>query len=213
VTTFPELEAALDAAAHRHYRRRRRFRLPLGAPVLAVACVAALALFLWPHPVPEGVPAARAPGVPAETLALSHALTLAPATQPLRPTVDEPIPHAALPAVAAEYERQTPYPPSGRDTFDWAATPDDPHNMASINFRTDVQWLVEFRAACLWMRYWLETEGFPEARQASTTVLADIPAWPSFRARGSGAQEVARQAAVGDAAVVAAAVASDCAQV
>jgi hypothetical protein len=206
VTTFPELEAALDAAAHGHYRRRRPFRLPLGAPVLAVACVAALALFLWPNPVPVGVPA-RAPGVPAETLALSHALTLAPATQPMRPNTDEPVPHIELPAVAAVYERQTPYPPSGRDTFDWAATPDDPHDMASINYRVDIQGLVEFRAGCLWMRYWLATQ---EARQAAATVLADIPAWPSMRARAGGPQQVAVAAASGDSSTVAATVAADC---
>ncbi len=153
----------------------------------------------------------RAPGVPAATLELSRALTLAPATQPMRPSVDQPVPHAELPAVAASYERQTPYPPSGRDTFDWAATPADSHDMASINYRVDIQGLVEFRAACLWMRYWLATGGFAEARQAAATVLADVPAWPSLRARAGGAQEVARQAAAGDAAAVAATVASDCA--
>jgi hypothetical protein len=208
VTTFPELEAALDAAAHRHYRRRRRLRFPLAAPVLAVALVAALVFLL--RPAPESGPA-QAPGVPAATLELSHALTLAPATRPLRPNVDQPVPHAELPAVAASYERQTPYPPSGRDSFNWAATTDDPHDMASINYRTDIQWLVEFRAACLWMRYWLATEDLPEARRAAATVLADIPAWPSLRAQAGGAQEVARQAAAGDAAAVAATVASDCA--
>jgi hypothetical protein len=83
--------------------------------------------------------------------------------------------------------------------------------MASINYRNDIQWLVELRAACLWMRYWLATEHLPAARQAAATVLADIPAWPSLRARAAGAQEMARQAAAGDAAAVAATVASDCA--
>jgi hypothetical protein len=211
VTTFRALEAALDAAAHRHYRRSRRIQRRVGAPVVAFACVAMLALLLRPDPVLEGGPA-QAPGVPAATLALSHALTLAPPRQPLRPKVDEPVPHAALPAVAAEYERQTPYPPSGRDTFDWAATPDDPHDMASINYRTDIQGLVEFRAACLWMRYWLATEGLPEAQQAAATVLADIPAWPSHRARAAGPRQVARDAAAGNAAAVAATVGTDCAR-
>jgi hypothetical protein len=128
----------------------------------------------------------------------------------MRPRVDEPVAHAELAAVAASYERQMPYPPSGRDSFDWAATPSDPHDMASINYRVDIQGLVEFRAACLWMRYWLASAG--AAQRAAATVLGDIPAWPSVRARASGPQEVARAAAAGDASAVAATVATDCAR-
>jgi len=211
MTTFPELEAALDAAAHRHYGRRRRlpWRPLVPAVALALACAAALAVFPRSGP-PPGAGPAQAPGVSAETLALSHALTLAPATQPLRPAVDQPVPHAELPAVAAEYERRTPYPPSGRDAFDWAGTPADPHDMASINHRKDIQGLVEFRAACLWMRYWLASEDLPAQRRAAVTVLADVAAWPSQRGQAGARRDVAEQAAGGNAAAVSANVANSC---
>ncbi len=213
MTTFPELEAALDAAAHRHYGKHRRpsWRPLVPAAALALACAAALAVFPRSGPPPEAGPA-QAPGVSAVTLALSHALTLAPATQPLRPDLDQPVPHAELPAVAAEYERRTPYPPSGRDTFDWAGTPADPHDMASINYRNDIQGLVEFRAACLWMRYWLAGESVPAQRRAAATVLADVAAWPSQRHQAGARRELAEQAAAGNAAAVSATVASDCSQ-
>lgn len=211
MAAFPELEAALDAAARRHYRRRRRFSWRFAVPAVAVAagCAAALALAPSPEPVAEPGPA-RAPGVPAETLARSHALTLAPATQRrLRPGIDEPVPHADLPAVAAQLERQTPYPPSGRDTFNWAATPSDPRDMSSINYRNDIQGLVEFRAGCLWLRYWLASEG--AARQAATAVLTDVPEWPSRRGRSGTARKAAERATAGDHAAVAAIAAGDCA--
>ncbi len=211
MTTFPELEAALDAAAHRHYgpRRHRSWRPLVPAVALALACAVALAVLPRSGPSPEAGPA-QAPGVPAETLALSHALTLAPATQPLRPDVDRPVPHAELPAVAAEYERRTPYPPSGRDAFDWAGTSADPHDMEGINYRNDVQGLVEFRAACLWMRYWLAGEGLPAQRRAAATVLADVAAWPSQRAQAGPRRELAEKAAAGNAAAVSATVAGAC---
>jgi hypothetical protein len=210
MTTFPELEAALDAAAHRHYRRRWRLRWRAAVPVLAVAGIAALTLLPRPDAALEGGPA-RAPGVSEATLALSYALTLAPAMpRRVRPNVDEPVPHAELPAVAAEYERQTPYPPTGRDTFDWAATPADPRDMGAVNYRIEIQGLVEFRAGCLWMRYWLASEG--PARQAATAVLADIPAWPSRRGRPGSSQDVAEQAAAGNVAAVSETVRTDCAR-
>jgi hypothetical protein len=211
MTAFPELEAALDAAARRHYRRRRRFgwRFAMPAMAVAVACVAALVLAPSPEPVPAPGPA-KAPSVPAATLELSHALTLAPATQRrLRPGIDEPVPHAELPAIAAEFERQTPYPPSGRDTFNWAASPADPQDMGSINYRNDIQGLVEFRAGCLWLRYWLASEG--AERQAATAVLADVPDWPSRRDQPGTARKAAERSAAGDDAAVAAIAAGDCA--
>lgn len=208
MTAFPALEAALDAAAHGHYRRRRRLRWRVGGPVLALACVVALTLLLRPTPVRQAG-SVRAPAVPAATLQLSHALTLAPVPSP-EPVLDDPVAHADLPAIAAEYERRTPYPPSGRDTFDWAALPADPHDMASFNYRRDIQMLVEFRAGCLWMRYWLATEAHVEARRAATAVLADIPAWPARRHQPGSARAVAEQAAAGNAAAVAETVRTDC---
>ena len=82
--------------------------------------------------------------------------------------------------------------------------------MASINYRNDIQGLVEFRAACLWMRYWLASEGLPAQRRAAATVLADVAAWPSQRGQAGARRELAEQAAAGDAAAVSATVARYC---
>ena len=110
--------------------------------------------------LPGGAEPARARGrppaaVPARTLVLSHALTLAPDPNAGHAT---PVAHAELAAVAADLRRDIPYPPGLEDRFDWAATPPGPYDMASINHREEVQMLLEFRAGCLWLRYWLSAD-------------------------------------------------------
>ena len=178
MTLLPALEAALDEAAHRHYGKRRGFSLrPLLLPAAAIAaCAAAIVLSLpgradTPAPEPEA-------SVPAATLALSHALAQAPDIPDFR-TSAPVIPYAALPAVADAFEDVTPYPPGRRDTFDWLSTAPGPHDMASINFAREVRSLVEWRAACIWLRYWLD--GDAAAREPATVVLGDVPSWPTLR--------------------------------
>jgi len=212
VSTFADLEAALDAAAHRHYGRRGS-RVPRFAGVsLAVACVA-VAVVLAATPASEdpvagvGVPPVT---VPASTLAVSHALTLAPRAANTR------VPHASLAGVAAEAERAVPYPPGMGDRFDWAATPDDPQNMGSINFRAEVESMVQYRASCLWVRFWVSMydAGNAGALAAATTVLADVPSWPALRFdRGDGREwwtTLAAQAAARDPGPLRAEVARNC---
>ena len=194
MSTLPELEAALDAAAHRHYGRRRPRRRGVIVPAAALVCALA-ALMVLPdrtaRPVDER-PAA--PPVPAMTLAVSHALTLAPAV-PKFPGREPVIAHEDLPAVADGFEDQTPYPPLQRDSFDWRSTARGPTNLSSINYANDVQDLVEFRAACLWLRYWLAT---PQGRPAAAVVLADAPSWPSLRDHPGNWADVPAQLAAGD---------------
>ncbi len=181
MSTFPQLEEALEAAAQRHYgRRRRRFAWRPFVPTVAVAAAAATALLALPArstPPAFDRPAAT---VPALTLARSHALTRAPS--PSRPSGRTPVEHADLAAVAAELRRSIPYPPGLQDTFDWAATPPGPYDMSSINYREEVQMLVEFRAGCLWLQYWLAADA--PGRVAAATVLADFPDWPYQRTLG-----------------------------
>jgi hypothetical protein len=208
VSTFPELEAALDAAAHRHYGRRRPRPRRRGVVVPAAALGCALAA-LMALPGRTGGPAGErlaAPPVPESTLALSHALTLAPAIPKF--TGREPvIVHADLPAVADGFEDHTPYPPLERDTFDWLSTAPGPTNLSSINYAKEVQGLVEFRAACVWLRYWLAT---PEGRQAAAVVLADVPSWPTLRDHPGNWAEVPAQLAAGDLAALDAQNRADC---
>jgi hypothetical protein len=171
VSRLPQLEAQLVTAAARRPRPRAPRRIAIG--LAAAACAAALVLQFAPRREDQ-VPATAPPGVPAQTLALSHALTAAPA-----PSRDarHPIPHLELPAVAAALEARTPYPPGVRDGFDWAATPADPQSMASIDFHADVQSLVEYRSYCLWLKYWLAGEDTAGA----AAVIADVPRWPTRR--------------------------------
>jgi hypothetical protein len=198
MSTFPQLEEALEAAARRHYgRRRRRFSWRPFVPAVAVAAAAAAVLIALPDgstpPAPER-PAAAV--VPALTLARSHALTRVPLPKQSR----TPVAHAALPAVAAELRRSLPYPPGVEDRFDWAATQPGPYNMSSFNYREEVHMLLEFRAGCLWLQYWLAADA--AGRAAAATVLADVPDWPYQRRAASRWGEIAAAAARGDAAAL-----------
>jgi hypothetical protein len=201
MTTFPALEAALDDAAHRHYgRRRRRFPWrPVLIPALVLGCALAALMTL---PGPTAGPAQQevaTPPVPPATLALSRALTQAPAL-PKHRVSDPVLAHADLPTVADAFEERTPYPPGQRDKFDWLSTAAGPTDMASINFATEVQGLVEYRAACVWLRFWLASDG--GARQAAAQVLGDVPAWPTLRDHPGNWADVPAQAAAGDVAAL-----------
>jgi hypothetical protein len=206
MSTFPELEAALEAAAYRHYgRRRRRFAWRALVPAVAVAAAALALVFALPSRTPPPVQPAQ---VGEHTLALSHALATAP--DPDR-DARTPVAHDALAAVAAELRRAIPYPPGVEDRFAWERTPPGPYDMASINYREEVQMLLEFRAGCLWARYWLQAG--PAGRAAAAQVLADVPRWPYRRDGGDGSQwpQLAQAAARDDAAAVEELQRGDCA--
>jgi hypothetical protein len=176
VSAFPELEQALDAAAHRHYGAARRRRRRLLVPALACAAAAAFALTLLPARATR--PAQAPPAVPAQTLALSHALATAPDLPPL--TAREPVlAPASLPFVADGLEKRTPYPPGRRDPFNWRSITPGRGHMAGLVHARDVQGLVELRAACIWLRYLIASEG--ARRAAAAAVLEGVPRWPTLR--------------------------------
>ncbi len=197
MSRLPQLELALVEAAARG-RVRRRPPLRALAAVAALACVA-VALALVQRPAGEREAVAVPP--PA-TLSLSHALAAAPAPDTTR--VD--VPHAQLPAVAAEFEAQTPYPPGTHEDFNWLATSADPASMSSINARSDVQFLVEYRAQCRWLSYWLATRS-----AGALAVLRDVPEWPALRRDADGQlRKNADAAAAGDVAAVQTQVSLNC---
>lgn len=208
MSRLPQLEAQLVAAAAGRPRPRDwRPRIAIG--LVAAACAAVALLTVAPRreeaPAGEGV----AP-VPAQTLERSRALAAAP--EPER-NLREEIPHAGLAGVAATLQARTPYPPGMRDDFDWAATPADPQSMGSINFIADAQSLVEYRAYCLWLRYWVSAQGSPDALGGANAVLADIPSWPTRRASDGYIERVIAAARRGDAAPVRHEIALNCAGV
>jgi hypothetical protein len=200
---LPALEAALDEAAHRHYGRRR-FHVPwrrVLVPALALGCALAALMTLTGRATGPAQEQPVGPPVPEATLAQSRALTQAPGIPKF--TGREPvIAHADLPAVADAYEDATPYPPEGRDLFDWASTAAGPYDMSSISYAKDVQMLVEWRAACIWLRYWLASEGDAEARRAAALVLGDVPAWPTRRESPGNWADVPALVAAGDVAAL-----------
>jgi hypothetical protein len=103
-STLPALEAALDAAAHRHYGTQRR---PSWRPPALAGAVGA-AVLLLALPGRTGIPArAPLPPVPAETLALSQALANGPGV-PAHRIGDPVVAHAELPTIADAFEDQTP---------------------------------------------------------------------------------------------------------
>src|SRR4051794_8112560 len=192
--------------------RRRRPRVLVPAGALLAAAVASVLLVLSDAPPP---PAAGAPPVvvPARVLAQAGALTRAPDKQWPKHTR---VAHTDLAATAAAYARAVPYPPGLSDHFDWEATPADPADMSAITALDDVHFLVEYRAACLWVRFWATT-GDATARAGATRVLQAVPAWPAFRGpRGDIERHwpgLARAAAAGDPQPLRAELATNCAGV
>jgi hypothetical protein len=175
--------------------------------VPALACAAAAAVTLTHLPGHAARPAHVPPAVPAKTLALSHALATAPDLP--RFTGREPtLAHAALPFVADALENRTPYPPGRRDPFNWRSITPDATDMAAIAYARDVQGLVEHRAACIWLRYLLASEG-PQ-REAATAVLSDVPHWPALRDGPGNWADVPARIAAGDAQALDRQVRDDC---
>ncbi|MBE2320279.1 hypothetical protein DVA67_030210 [Solirubrobacter sp. CPCC 204708] len=183
MSVFPELESALDAAAHRRYRgRRRRVWVRWAAAPALAAGAAALVVALVPEREATG-PAAPPPvTVPAAALARSDALVAAPAA-PLNARTER-LEHSELRAAAGEIAARVPYPPGAGESMDWEGTPPGPTDMASINDRGTVQFLVEFRAGCAWATFWLFAleQGNESALASATAVLQDVPHWPTLRA-------------------------------
>lgn len=184
MSRLPQLERDLVEAAARGRRRTFAALLPrVVRPVLALAALAAVVAGIalaaaQQDPEREVTGGPGVERVPQETFAISEQLTRAePAGR--RP----PIAHEDLPAAAARFEARTPYPPGRRDDFDWAATPADPRDPSSITAPSDVQSLVEYRAVCLWFRYWLDADGarHPGARADAVRILRDSRRWPSRR--------------------------------
>jgi hypothetical protein len=182
----------------------------VAAPV-ALVCAAALVIALLPRE-PTPAPAALPLTVSEGTLGLSRALVTAPVVPSTgRREPPDPVPHAALSAVAAGIAAHVPYPPGAGESMDWARLPADPRNMGSVNFRSDVQFLVEYRAACTWAAFWLYAlqAGNEPALVGATAVLGDVPYWPTQRSglldhyeRTVGWPEVARSAGRRDPAYV-----------
>jgi hypothetical protein len=195
MSEFPELRAALADAAVRHYGDgARRLRFPRRAAVAAAAAAAAAALIFV---VGDGSRSEDGvAGVPEATLERSRALTRAPAVKLSVRTTPPPQPMAEgdLPRVAAEIKARPPYPPGRVDSFP-ARRPSDPAGMGAIEFRADLQALLEYRAGCMWADYWLSE---PAERSAATAILVDVERWPTVRGRRTSWAEVAGAARRGE---------------
>lgn len=176
MTLLPDLEAELVAAAG----RRRRPRAVVIAALVATVGVGLAIVAISPL---EGSrqdaaqPRPQVPNVPAATLKLSRALAMEQVRVP--ESVHERVLHRDLPGVAEQIELETPYPPGVKDTFDWAATPNDPQNMGSFNVRADVRSFIHFRAWCFWQSFWLQAHDARAVQPAANAaqVLTDSTQW------------------------------------
>jgi hypothetical protein len=222
MTYLPETRQALQDAAARRYGPPQRRRLhfpgvrPLVPLVLACGLAASLLAINWPDqagppeavvtavPEPSGIPPAR--DVPQTTLALSAELASRPPARPLQPPTAAPVPHAELAQVAAGFQTVTPYPPGGEDRFAWDRTPADPLQAGSITSRWEIQRLVEHRASCIWLQFWLaaEAQRATAPQQSAATVLRDVSTWPTVPSSGASDRwkHTAAAAARGDARTV-----------
>jgi hypothetical protein len=195
MTRLPEIEHELVAAAARRYGRSRRASLiahrwtsgvrPGRVAVIAMVVLVTLVVAVYSAGTPFDEHEAARPNadadVPAAALRLSRELTRAPAAPPsgrldAAELHENRIARGQVPVVAQEIQRRIPYPPGRNDTYDWEKRPPDPTGMASLDFRNDVQALIEYRASCIWLDYWLQTQ-----HASATAVLSDIPQWPTFR--------------------------------
>jgi hypothetical protein len=186
MTRLPQVERELVAAAARLHEQPRVRAVTTGgraarrlvpALIAGLAVAGALLLASALRAPSDENEASPPPAVPAATIALSSELAKAPPAPPsgrlgadaLR---ENRIAAGEQPALIAEIERQTPFPPDRLDTGDLAAVP----------FRNDLQALIEFRSACLWMQYWLAARdgGQAAAADGAAAVLADVPSWPTF---------------------------------
>jgi hypothetical protein len=61
-----------------------------------------------------------------------------------------------------------------------------------------VQRLVEYRAYCLWLRYWLSAQGQEAEVRSAAAVIADVPHWPTQRRSDDYARGIIAAAARGD---------------
>lgn len=226
MSIFPQLEQAIaDAARQRYGTTRRTIALrtarrlmPAVAACALLVGLAAVVLSLDHAGTDLDVPAPtqEMPLVPDATLVASAALTRAPAVRPpgadgVRP---EPIADRDLISVGQEIRAQVPFPPGASDSVDWLKSGSD---MAQIDYRADVQAVMEFRAGCQWLGFWLRAKdaGAHEAASRALTVLADIARWPTMRgARTRDATdrwaELAQLARGGDVAAVRADEARNC---
>lgn len=205
MTLLPQVRSAMVEAMDQGPRRVRGRRL--GRSVLAVASAAALiAIVVSVATVPDRereVPPAqsRQLDVPAATLEQSRALTRAPLDSG---DGAPPVPASEVVALAAAYGRDTPYPPEDADAFDWSGV--------GAMERWKVHQLVEARAACLWLGFWLDASaaGDTAALGAAVGVLRDVSDWPTMRAASTRWGQSADLAAAGDVAAVEARNRQDC---
>ena len=104
---------------------------------------------------------------------------------------------------------RTPYPPGMRDEFTWTQSHDDETSIP------DVQFVIEFRAQCMWQRYWLAAvqAGDEAVAAQAAAVLKTAPGWPALRSKPEPHELIAFTVANQQTAAVAREVAVNCADV
>lgn len=195
------VEAAAGAFAPlKRSQRAVRAALPTAAAVgaLAVLLVALLTVF-DEESQPDGSVASAVRNVDRATLDRSVRLTREP--EPSKAgtlTTDE------LRRFVTGLQERLPYPPGFDDPRldQILRTSNGPGDMGATSTPSDAQSQAEFRAWCIWQRYWLAARDSQaaEAVASATTVLEQAPRWPTLR---GGSQDmpasIAKAARINDA--------------
>jgi hypothetical protein len=185
MSRLPQLERDLVEAAGRGRRRRMAGLVPrIVRPALVVALlvgvVVGIGMAAGAGDPEREVGAGGLQRVPEATFERSERLTRA---ETPREDADARVPLRDFLSAVARVRDQTPYPPGRPDDFDWENTPEDPRDMGSIRTLPAIQMVMEFRARCHWLRYWLDarTAGNAGVRGDAERIIHDIPAWPTLR--------------------------------
>lgn len=220
MTLLPQLEEQLNAAAQRELAgvptlrarlrpsptHRRWALVGIAAGVVTVFGVIGL------QSVGDREMTASAP--PQETLDKSDALTREAAIRSSGQNRQEPLSAGELADYVAELQRRLPYPPGARDDLSAVIRPPRTStDMGGVSYASDAELLGQYRAWCVWQRYWLATyeAAALDANRAAMTVLDQVPGWSAFRDGDTRQQKrIAAAARSDDAAAIGRNVALNC---
>jgi hypothetical protein len=116
-----------------------------------------------------GIPGSGAAQTKVRTVDRSKALVAAPAGNPF--AVALPIPAATTRVVADDVGRDVPVPTGG--TFSGIRW----EEAGGAFSRAEIAGVLQYNAACQWLRAWRDGR----EKGAAEQVLADVPAWPAWR--------------------------------
>lgn len=90
---------------------------------------------------------------------------------------------AQMVQTAKEVRAELPYPPGMTDTYDWSKYSAGTTLGTGGETRREIQLMSEYRAGCIWRRYYLKVHDAGDRRGMADAakILAQVPDWPATR--------------------------------